>query len=225
MVEFFGVPGSGKSTITRCLAHGLLPDFYVFYQPTSSWLRSVEFRIKKVFFLVAATLYLKRNYTYLKFFRDNLPSIKVKNFLNFLIIVGIIRIASRVHRSVILDQGIFQVAWSLCQGSLTNEGQKHFIRALVDLVRSEIDAPRILILSLEVSVSEITQRLVSRGGNECCYDELLSNTDELSRRVEADGILFKEILRDSAQDHIEVPQEPALSCLASAIKAKGRGCA
>ena len=149
-----------------------------------------------------------------------MPEVKARNFLNFLIVLSIIRYSNRANHSVILDQGIFQAAWSLCQNSLPIEDQKYFILKLIGLVRSEINLAQMLIINLEINVTEITDRLVKRGGGESSYDQLLSDVEKLSRRVAADDVLFKSILRDSSVEYLEVPQESARSSISSAIKGR-----
>lgn len=158
VVEFVGVPGVGKSTISRRVA-SRLGETYCVDQPTYDINEGLGPRLRPIakFPYALEGLFRTKFADVLGLSAGNVrPSI----MFNWVFVVGIVSRRIRPDRVVLLDQGLIQALWSFVFGGTgeVTEGQR---RALSNV----FPETRAIVVLVEASPETVGERLESRPTN------------------------------------------------------------
>jgi hypothetical protein len=163
VVEFFGLPGSGKSTI----AHELKVSFDYLSVVNKSYEISNMNRFKRVIikFMYIFTLFLvdfKSSFKSLK----GIVGIRQKNFkekisviTNYFYVISLYKFNKNKHDLHLLDQGILQAVWSILLNS--NDVDEKCINNIM----SHFELPDIVII-VNVNEDKLLNRYLKRSTND-----------------------------------------------------------
>lgn len=192
--EFFSLPGSGKTTMARVAKDSLCGEFTYLIEPELYLKQFWTFRFKKFLLLGFSFLFVARNfYYYFKLLRFGEKS--PKRIINFFVILGAFRYAYYFKKDLVLDQGLLQSLWSLCQGLRDRDKQSAFISIGTAAVMGEFKGMLVDVVLIDVELPVIVKRLVERRGGASCYDALLNDPARLTLRLNADKTVFTQALR------------------------------
>ncbi len=182
-LEFFGMPGVGKSYLSSKLGEMLGSDglqvgdsiMAVSRMPSTK-------RIAKKFWLIITTIWINRgaNTTIWKLIRLHRPSnIKTysKLLINWLFVCALIRVESRNSDIVLLDQGLSQALWSTKYYG-QSESDIHVVAALVLRLLKHLNIAPLSIIYVSADDSLIKKRIYSRENGSSPLDR---NIDEFIR--------------------------------------------
>lgn len=196
MIEFFGLPGSGKTTIARRVAQELrergvscLTSWDLVGTDHDPWLFRQFKRMRmagiSLFFLPSVSWKASQVASRMRQ-RSFFDAVKVR--WNLLVVLGIFVLAHRQRSKVcVLDQGLFQAFWSFCFASADPAGPGPW----VEFSRS-LDMSCFFLAHVRVSADTARSRLCSRRATSRAQRE--ENLDDLKlwRRMQ---ILDQEILQ------------------------------
>ncbi|MFS1517074.1 hypothetical protein V1503_11515 [Bacillus sp. SCS-151] len=166
MIEFIGIPGVGKTTLSHMLAKSLSVKGFHVNEPTYKINSKKEFfkKITKLLYIIrilitapnicmyAIKIILK---THQKSFKDF-----IKTGTNLLFVIAIIKSNSIKKGIHILDQGFFQALWSI-EYSAHHLIKPLDLKQLIEMVYSK----PLLIIDLHVKHTEVLKRLHQRKSN------------------------------------------------------------
>jgi len=119
MIEFIGLPGSGKSTISKQVAEELryshiILDNFISNKLQKSYLYRVIWKVKFIVkeIVLHPVFYLKQINCILKTKQNTFEDF-IKVTSNWIIIIGQWQKNKKMGNSIISDQGIIQAAWSI----------------------------------------------------------------------------------------------------------------
>ena len=161
-VEFLGVPGAGKSTVSVRVAQILSAKGIRVEQPSYPLAHGVGFvrraarkSLPVLREILTHPVYAVRSSWAILSTRQDSAVVLVKMIFNWLLVSSLVRCADGpgVH---LYDQGIFQALWSIELG-----GRPGAMRRLVDRLGAEIPLPRVVTV-LEASQGTSERRLDAR---------------------------------------------------------------
>lgn len=119
IVEFFGLPGSGKSTLAAKTAAWLAQEACTFDNPLLKLkTKSLLYRSAYKMFILCRQFISSPRSFFVKFgllIRTEQRSLSdlLKVTINFFLIIDLLSSGKRSNKNLFLDQGIFQVIWSI----------------------------------------------------------------------------------------------------------------
>ncbi|MDX8363746.1 AAA family ATPase [Cytobacillus sp. Hm23] len=188
MVEFIGIPGVGKTTLSHMLAKSLSVKGFHVNEPTYKINSKKEFfkKITKLLYIMkilitapniciyAIQIILK---THQKSYKDF-----IKTASNLLFVIAIIKSNSTKKGIHILDQGFFQALWSI-EYSAHHLIKPLDLKQLLEMVHSK----PLLIIDLHVKHTEVLKRLHQRKTDysriEKYFLEALPNHIQISNEI------------------------------------------
>lgn len=192
--EFFSLPGSGKTTMARVAKELFGGELTYLIEPELHLKQIWSFRFKKILFLGFSFLFFARNFYYcfkLLRFGEKSP----KRIINFFVILGAFRYAYHFKKDLVLDQGLLQALWSLCQDLPDRDKQTAFILNGTVAVMGEFEGMLVDVGLIDVELPVIVERLIERGDGASCYDALLNDPTRLTSRLIADKTVYAQALR------------------------------
>lgn len=162
-VEFLGLPGSGKSTVSHAVADVLRRRGLVVDEPT--WSVDHELSSRRRYFhkiccvgreLVSRPGGAARTLAIVARSRQRRPAETLRAWRNWLFVSASTRRTTSPVAMQLLDQGLFQALWSVCFQARAAH--------LAELLGPLVDAVRCpdLVVELEVSSAELERRLSMR---------------------------------------------------------------
>jgi len=178
IVEFAGLPGAGKSTITKAVANRLRSSGEVVVEPR------VRNRIRK--FKFTAMTIMKRPLISLSAIGMILATRQksVRDYLatayNFLYVSSLYCSAKQKAGIYIFDQGLIHALWSIGFSAYS----PNVVGRLSPLVRDLMaDAPTVMVVFVEVSTRTVARRIGNRPGSKSRLDALI-NKPNFDRALE-----------------------------------------
>jgi len=189
-VEFFGLPASGKSTLSHRVAQILANAGMRVEQPAyflAHGLGRCERSIRKSRHVAGEILlhpgYALRSMEAILATRQRSVSDLVKMVFNWLLVSSLVR-PKRYFRGVrLLDQGVFQAFWSVGFSAKTDD-----LRSLIGSLRARVPTPTAVAV-VEASLATIQRRLEARREFDSRVEQLGGGTNLLLVRSAA---LFEE---------------------------------
>lgn len=173
-VEFFGLPGSGKSTLAVKTASSMAKEAWIFENPLQKLkLKSFLYRaVYKVFVLCRQFISSPRSFLtkWRLLIRTKQRSLSdlLKVATNFFLIVDLLSSKKQGKKNIFLDQGIFQMIWSI---DLFASKEVDIGKLLEDVVLPDLIV--VLDINQEIMIERLRQREVkeSRLENKFNMDE------------------------------------------------------
>ena len=178
IIEFTGLPGSGKSTICKELENWLKSLGYdvvnwIYYTSHMSKIRRVAHKIKvSMIFLWAHPILFRGVFRLVRASRQNRKKDVLSQLLNLVYVSALYQLYSKEKYQdtiVLFDQGKIQALISLIFGS----GEEGNINLLND---SYLDLyPNDVVIQIDVSFDEVLTRLKKREGAQSRIEKLAAN--------------------------------------------------
>lgn len=170
-VEFLGLPGSGKSTLSRRVAVILARDGVPVRQTSyaiAHGQRRVLRRIAKMLLVGGEILshprYAERSARALRATGQRSGRAALKMLFNWLLVSALVRRSRRIPAIHLIDQGIHQALWSI--GLDAGEGA---VAAMACLLADRPPEPDVIVV-VEAATHTIARRLRERGGSDSRAD-------------------------------------------------------
>lgn len=201
VVEFLGLPGVGKSSVSRRVAEILAERGLRVAQPTYSLDHGpgkLERSLRKSLCVVAEVLshprYLLRSARALRATRQESAAVHLKMLFNWLLVSYLMRRAHRRSGIHLHDQGLFQGLWSIGLGSETGS-----LRRMGLELAPSVPAPSLVVI-IEADLQAVERRLGARGGRHSRADAWRHEDMGLFRRSSS--------LLDEAKELLHTPAGP-----------------
>ena len=168
IIEAFGTPGVGKSYVCSGVQHQYIKDHgAISYHSIDDYHKNIFFRLlQKISVILMGLVFspsiVKLNFLMMMRFRKIKGLVKLKLFLNLLLISSVIVIHRSQNKPLLLDQGIFQALWSCYY---YNNEAKCLTPGLVNIIDSLLDKlvlTNLLIFHISSDKAIILSRLENR---------------------------------------------------------------
>lgn len=199
IIEFYGFPGSGKTTILNHFIENLDPDSYSIHQGTFDHLKSYSRLLLKLLYSSACFFIHPKFYLYNLFFllKSNRYSLRfINDFINVTYLFSRYKQFSKSDKVVIFDQGLVQAYWSI---KCFSENDKEY-----DFNKIKNYIQKVIIVSLDLSINKerISQRNQGKSRAESHKDDLsfLNNQfNGIKNTLEKDSIVQQHLYIDSSR--------------------------
>ncbi|NDI34863.1 AAA family ATPase [Chengkuizengella sediminis] len=166
MVEFLGVPGTGKTTISHMVSKSLSKNGVHVHEPTYAMnsMGKTRRQYTKILSIIKVFLIAPRTciYAIKLIIPSQQKSLKdfIKTVINLLFIIFIIKSCSNKKGVHILDQGFFQAIWSI------EYSANHHIEGIkINKLRKMVYSKPLLVIDIHAVHTEVLQRLNLRETN------------------------------------------------------------
>jgi hypothetical protein len=183
LVEFLGLPGVGKSSVSHRVAEILAQKGLPVEQPTYTLDHGpgkLQRTIRKSWWVACEALshpiYAWRCLRSLRATRQESPRLLFKMIFNWLLVSALVRRSQRSRAIHLFDQGLFQALWSIGLGA----GEGAVTRAGRELA-PWMPAPTIVAV-VEADLATVARRLEGRAGRHSRADAWRESDEQAFRR-------------------------------------------
>ena len=183
IVEFLGLPGVGKSSVSHRVAEILSGRGLPVRQPTFTLDHGpgkFQRTVRKSRYVAAEALlrpgYAMRSARALRATGQSSPRLRFKMLFNWLLISALMRRSRRIRAVHLLDQGIYQALWSIGLG-----GADHCITRAGRELAGWMPTPT-MVAVIEADLETVARRLEERGGTHSRADGWRASDADLFRR-------------------------------------------
>lgn len=182
IVEFFGLPGSGKSTIAAMVSSKLAEEGFYFDNCLCSFMGKPKLikALYKIFILVVQFInspvcFIRQVKKLVDTHQNSIKDL-VRIIAQYFLIVYAMQQARRKNRRIILDEGIYHFILSVC---LNSQKQLH----IEDLL-AQVEKPDFVVL-LKINEEVMRERLIKRNRKNRRFDKYVctGNSHKIKRMM------------------------------------------
>jgi adenylate kinase family enzyme len=195
-VEFFGMPGSGKSTLTNRVAE-IMEGWGIGIQKQTYVLAHCVTRHRRVITKIRYVLpeicfeprYAVRSARAIAATGQSSVLEWVRELFNWLFVTPLIRPITQFDGIRMLDQGIFQALWSVAFS-----GDHNALKIMTDRLMTQSPVPNVVVI-VHAKLSTIAQRLAARQSHDSRLERLLEKNPEVLKSSESLFLQVTEIVK------------------------------